>query len=74
MTQCERLLAYLQRFGRIDPLQAWQELGIYRLGARVFDLKAAGHDIKKNTKVVSNRYGEDCHVAEYYLEQGEQKQ
>ena len=33
-TQAERLLAYLQQHGSITPMQAWQELGIYRLAAR----------------------------------------
>ncbi len=73
MTQCERLLAHLEHYGRIDPLQAWAELGIYRLGARCWDLKQAGYPVKKRMIVVGNRFGEDCHVAEYYLDQGEQK-
>lgn len=73
MTQCERLLSFLIR-RPIDPMTAWVELGIYRLGARVYDLKASGYDIKKRTKTVQNRFGEDCHVAEYHLVTEEQKQ
>lgn len=66
MSQCERLLNRLKS-GPINPLEAWQELGIYRLGARVFDLRQAGHDVKKSTRTVYNRYGEPCRVAEYSL-------
>lgn len=66
-TQNERLLNYLQTHGDIDPLRAWSELGIYRLGARIFDLKAAGTDIRKTTAKVCNRFGEECRVARYSL-------
>lgn len=66
MTQCERLLARLKR-GPITPLEAWSELGIYRLGARVFDLKEQGHEITKKMVAVSNKFGEECRVAKYTL-------
>ena len=46
MTQTEDVLSYLQRNGSIDPAKAFFELGIYRLGARIFDLRAEGHDIE----------------------------
>lgn len=74
MTQCERLLEYLRTNTGIEPMTAWAELGIYRLGARVYDLKAQGHNIVNVGKTVQNRFGEDCHVAYYHLITGEQKQ
>ena len=67
MTQCQRLLARLER-GPITPMDAWSELGIYRLAARVADLKDAGHKIVKQTVSVANRFGESCRVARYSLE------
>jgi len=66
MSQCERLLDRLKR-GPITPMEAWSELGIYRLGARIFDLKASGHDIDRELVPVSNRFGEECRVAQYRL-------
>lgn len=66
-TQCDRLLAHLQDHGTINPLEAWQLLGIYRLGARVFDLKERGFDVRTRKTTVSNQWGEKCRVAEYYL-------
>jgi hypothetical protein len=66
MSQCDRLLARLKR-GPITPMEAWSELGIYRLGARVFDLKASGHEIDRELVPVSNRFGEECRVAQYRL-------
>lgn len=70
MTQCERLLAYLDSDYGIDPITAWTELGIYRLGARVFDLKKRGHVIIREDKTVHNRWGEKCVVAFYKLQKG----
>jgi len=66
-SQCERLLTYLERRERINPLVAWVELGIYRLGARIFDLKAKGYAIESRRLDVVNRFGEVTQVAEYTL-------
>lgn len=46
VTQSEALLAYLNRWGSITPMEALRELHIYRLAARVKDLRDAGHDIR----------------------------
>lgn len=64
-TQNERVLAYLQEHRTITPMEAWLKLGIYRLGARVFDLKQAGHDIRSGRQKVFNQFGETCRVANY---------
>jgi len=66
-TQKQRLLQYLQENETINPLEAWAELGIYRLGARIFDLKKDGWTIVAGETPVKNRFGEDCYVAEYSL-------
>jgi len=65
MTQDERLLDYMRDNKHIDPLQAWQELGIYRLAACIHRLRKQGHNIISNRKKVQNRFGEVCNVADY---------
>lgn len=67
MTQDQRLLDYLKDHKHIDPLQAWQELGIYRLSACIHRLRGQGHNIISNRKTVNNRFGEKCRVAKYEL-------
>jgi len=67
MNQCERLLKYLQDHNTIDPLQAWNVLGIYRLSARINDLRKLGHNIETNKKKVTNRFEEKLSVADYQL-------
>ena len=67
MTQNTRLLSYLELNGTIDPLESWEQLGIYRLGARIFDLKNQGYNIQTENKTVLNRFNEGCRVALYRL-------
>lgn len=68
MTQCERILDYLNEFQSITQLDALRDLGIMRLASRVADLRADGYPICSRTVAVKNRYGETSHVAEYYME------
>ena len=68
MTQCERILRHLQDYGSITQAEAVTEYGCYRLGARVFDLKAQGVPIKSETVTGKNRSGERTCFARYSLE------
>ncbi len=65
--QNERVLKRLKR-GPLTQVQALDELGVMRLGARVHDLRRQGHKIKTETVVVTNRFDERCKVAKYRLE------
>ena len=67
MNQTKRLLAYLEQGQTINPLKAWNELGIYRLASRVCDLRKQGVKVKDEWLDVSNRYGEFVKVKQYYL-------
>lgn len=69
MTQCERVLKYMQDFGSITPLQAMADLGVMRLGARIYDLKRGGHKIRRRMVTAKNRYNEAVSFAEYRLEE-----
>jgi hypothetical protein len=68
MTQNEQLLTRL-RVGPVEPLTALHELGIYRLGARIFELKAAGHVIEAERVTVKNRNGGTTSYARYTLKE-----
>ena len=74
MTQCERVLKYMEDFGSINPMQVMKDLGVMRLGARIFDLKKAGHKITRRTVTGRNRYGAPVIYAEYRLEENSVKQ
>ena len=64
--QCARLLGVLRQ-KPITSLEILHELGIYRAGARVFDLKAQGYRVVADIVTVPNRHGETCRVARYAL-------
>jgi hypothetical protein len=68
MTQADRVLEYLESGKTITTLNAFNELGITRLAARVHELKSDGHEVKKNTITVVNRFNENCSIAEYYMD------
>ena len=70
-TQCDQILAWLKASNPITPLEALQRFSCMRLGARIYDLREAGHDIIKSTITVKNRDGEECRVAEYRMAGGE---
>jgi hypothetical protein len=62
-TQNARLLYHLQIGQSINPLSSWVELGIYRLSARINDLRKMGWPIVTTPIKVPNRYGEAVTVA-----------
>ena len=67
MTQCERVLAYIEKHGSITSAEAFEQLGCARLASRINDLRHMGHDIV-TTKVRSeNRYGEIVYYARYTI-------
>ena len=72
ITHCERILRYMRTFGSITSQEAFAELGVSRLAARIKDLRTIGHNISGKMVTVKNRYGEDCRVTRYTLiEEGE---
>lgn len=46
-TQKEQILSALKSGQKITPIDALNEFGCFRLGARIYDLKEAGHQIDK---------------------------
>ena len=67
MNQEDRLLDYLETHKGINPLTAWQQLGIYRLSACVHTLRKRGNPIITERIGVDNRFNEKCNVAFYRL-------
>lgn len=68
MNQKERLLNHLKQYGKINPLEAWVSLGIYRLSAVIYELRKMDIKIRTENIPVKNQFGETVHVATYILE------
>lgn len=67
-TQAKRILAYMKEHGGITTLEAVRDLGCMRLGARIYELKDSGVDVKSEFIEVENRYGEKCRVKRYWID------
>ena len=74
LTQCQKILDYMRRFGSITQLDAYQDIGCMRLASRISDLKGQGYAIGRRMKTSKNRYGDDVSFAEYYLEEDNYEQ
>lgn len=67
MTDKDRVLEHLKKHKSITPLEALNEFGCYRLGARIWDLRRDGHHIDTEIVHDKDRFGEDMHYAKYTL-------
>ena len=67
LTHKERILWWFNNIKpEINPLESWQNLGIYRLQARVSELRLKdGYDIETGKGDFNNQFGEPCRVANY---------
>ena len=64
MTQTHQILAALKAGQHITPIDALRDFSCFRLGARIYDLKQAGHKI--HTARVETPSG--AFVASYSME------
>ena len=67
LNQRELVLKYIADFGYITSFQAYQDLGITQLGARIKELKDKGYEFKTVPQKAKNRYGKPIHFVRYYL-------
>lgn len=67
MSQKEEILKYMKSNGGITQLQATNSIGCTRLAARIADLKADGHKIKKEWITVRKKFGGKVRVVRYSL-------
>jgi len=65
-----QIRAHLETGKSITQAEAIEAWGCYRLGARIFDLRAAGMDIITDTGTGKNRYGKSVKFAVYRLAGG----
>ena len=65
-SQNARILAHM-KVAPITPLEALKYAGCLRLGARIYNLRDAGHDIRTEMVTVQNSRGERKRVARYRL-------
>lgn len=67
MKQSERIINYINEFGSITPMQAFQDLGITKLATRVSEMKRDGIEFDQEMVTSKNRYGEKVSFMKYSL-------
>ena len=65
--QKERILQYIKDFGSITSYEAYTELGVTQLGARIFELKRNNYNFIDEIVSRKNRYGEEVKFKKYML-------
>lgn len=65
MNQCEKIVFYIQMFGSISSMEAFQDLGITRLSARIYELRNEGYQFDEKFETAKNRFGESVSYKRY---------
>lgn len=67
ITQKDRIINYIRQFGSISSFEAYANLGITQLGARIDQLKKEGFKFRTEWESNTNRFGEKTEYKRYYL-------
>lgn len=65
-TQNDAVLTRMQTKGGITAKEAMDELGVYRLSARIYDLRKQGYAIMSAFEEVPTRNGDTARVKRYW--------
>lgn len=70
-TQADRVIDYMKQFGSISSLEAFSDLGVTRLSARIWEIRHdRGYKIKAVTETTKNRFGEKVKYFRYSIIEG----
>ena len=67
-TQHELIRAYINDFGAITPIEAFQMLGVTKLATRISEMRADGEKIIGTIQTAKNRYGKTVRYMKYTME------
>ena len=65
--QKQRVIDYINKFGSISSWEAYSDLGITQLGARIDQLKKEGYNFKTEWESSKDRFGDKTEYKRYYL-------
>lgn len=67
MTQYEKILDYLKKFGSITPMDAFNDLNITKLATRISEMRRQGYEFNQRYEQHINRMGEKSYYMRYSL-------
>ena len=68
LSQCQKIIAYMEQHGSITPNDADREFSCKRLASRITDLKKKGYVISMQLEKGKDKHGKPCRYARYRLE------
>lgn len=68
MNQEQKVIDYAEKFGSITTLDAFRDLAITRLSARIFNIKKLGYKVSSVREKSKNRLGEEVNYSRYFIE------
>lgn len=71
MKQTERIVEYIRRFGSISSREAFNDLGVSRLSARISELKDEGYEFDDKWETSKNRYGDAVSYKRFSFKEGD---
>ena len=71
LTQKQRIIQYIERFGSITPMEAYGDLGITKLATRISEMRKSGMEFKIEMVQGKNRFQEPVRYAKYSFPEGE---
>ena len=67
INQKQRIINYIREYGSISSWEAYADLGITQLGARIDQLKKDGYEFTTEWESSTNRFGKKTDYKRYYL-------
>ena len=69
VTQAQRIIDYINEFGSITSWEAYKDLGVMELHARMNQLKKEGYEFETKWEAKKNRFGENVNFKRYYFKE-----
>lgn len=66
-SQNNQVIQYMRDHGSITSMEAFNDLSITRLSARILDIKRSGHVVKTVMEENVNKFGQKTRYARYSL-------
>lgn len=67
INQTQRIIDYINKYGSITSWQAYNDLGVMELHARINQLKKQGYEFETRWETKKNRFGENVSFKRYYI-------
>lgn len=67
MNQCEMVVEYIKEHGSISSMEAFRDLGITRLSARIWELRSSGYMIDGTSEKYTAKNGRIVNYTRYRI-------